>query len=349
MRIYAGVQAMRGVAALSVVCGHAVSARPDMVGSDLAEGALTILASGVDVFFVISGFIIATTAAAQDHPLIFAFRRAVRIYPIYWLVLLVAFVSSSWIALSPGQPPALDLGLMFAWTYPNWYVAPAWSIAFEMHFYVAVAAVLAIRRNRLFELLFAGLGIVLTAMIFRLPLGIYSHPLILEFGAGVGIAYLQRSGRLRFSSRTLAASAGLFVAGWYWIFVQGSTDPQFARVPTFGLGAALLIHAVVSAEIEGQSFSPLLEWFGNISYTLYVVHYVVIKWVASFTGVWLLSTTGTIIASILLSIALAYGLHVTIEAPILSWGRKLSLTRPCKSTLDAPSKEGGVRPSAPAE
>ncbi|MBR0858019.1 acyltransferase family protein [Bradyrhizobium liaoningense] len=139
------------------------------------------------------------------------------------------------------------------------------------------------------------------------------------------------------------------MAGWYWIFVQGSTDPQFARVPTFGLGAALLIHAVVSAEIEGQSFSPLLEWFGNISYTLYVVHYVVIKWVASFTGVWLLSTTGTIIASILLSIALAYGLHVTIEAPILSWGRKLSLTRPCKSTLDAPSKEGGVRPSAPAE
>src|SRR4051794_30041208 len=119
---------MRGVAALSVVCGHAISARPDMVGPELAEGALTILASGVDIFFVISGFIIATTATAQHNPLDFAFRRALRIFPLYWLVLLAALVSSSWIALAPGDRPALDLGTIFAWTYPNWYLAPAWSL-----------------------------------------------------------------------------------------------------------------------------------------------------------------------------------------------------------------------------
>lgn len=77
MRVFAGVEAMRGVAALSVVCGHAVSARPDMVGPGVAEGVLTILASGVDIFFVISGFIIATTAAAHRDPLSFVFRRAI--------------------------------------------------------------------------------------------------------------------------------------------------------------------------------------------------------------------------------------------------------------------------------
>ena len=192
MRVLAGVQAMRGVAALSVVCGHAISARPDMVGRSLSEGALTILASGVDIFFVISGFIIATTAASQGDPLNFAFRRAVRIYPVYWLVLLAAFVSSSWIALSPEQRPALDFGFVFAWTYPNWYLAPAWSLAFELHFYAVVAVILAIAPNWLFELLFVGLGLVIVAVVWRLPLGIYSHPLVLEFGAGVGIAYLQR-------------------------------------------------------------------------------------------------------------------------------------------------------------
>ena len=349
MRVFAGVQAMRGVAALSVVCGHAVSARPDMVGSGLAGGALTILASGVDIFFVISGFIIATTAAAQRDALNFAFRRAVRIFPVYWLVLLAAFVSSSWIELSPETRPALDFGLIFAWTYPNWYIGPAWSIAFELHFYAAVAVILAIAPSRLFELLFAGLGLVLLAVVFGLQLGIYSHPLVLEFGAGVGIAYLLRNGRLRFSRRNLAISAGLFAAGWYWIFVFGSADPQFARVPTYGLAAGLLVHAVVAAEIEGLSFSPILQWFGKISYSLYIVHYLVVKWIANFTGLWLLSTAGTIIASILLSIGLAAVLHIIIEAPILNWGRKFSLVRRDQRTSDVPRPEGAARIPAAAE
>jgi exopolysaccharide production protein ExoZ len=325
VRIFAGVQAMRGLAALSVVCGHALSARPDMVGPELAEGALTILASGVDIFFVISGFIIATTAAALPNPLDFAFRRALRLFPLYWLVLLAAFVSASWIALAPGERPALDLGTIFAWTYPNWYLAPAWSLAFELHFYVAVAVVLAIKPDRLFEILFAGFGLVILALVFGLELGIYFHPLVLEFGAGVVIAYLHRSGRLHFSRRIPAVSAGLFVAGWYWIFVRGATDPQFARVLTYGLGAGLLIHAVVAVEIEGRTFSPVLQWLGKISYSLYIVHYLVVKWIASFGALWLLSTVGTIIASILLSIGLAAALHIAVEAPILAWGRKTSL------------------------
>lgn len=349
MRVFAGVEAMRGVAVLSVVCGHAVSARPDMVGPGVAEGVLTILASGVDVFFVISGFIIATTASGQRDPLNFTFRRAVRIYPVYWLVLLVAFVSSSWIELSPEKRPPLDLGLIFAWTYPNWYLGPAWSIAFELHFYAAVASILAIAPNRVFELLFAGLGMVVVAVVFRLQLGIYSHPLVLEFGAGVGIAYLHRNGGLRFSRRILAISAGLFAAGWYWIFVSGSADPQFARVPTYGLAAGLLIHAVVSAEIEGQSFSPILQWFGKISYSLYIVHYLVIKWITNFTGMWLLSTAGTIAASILLSIGLAFALHIIIEAPLIGWGRKWSLMRRDQQTSDVPRREAAMRIPARAE
>lgn len=303
-----------------------------MVGPRLAEGALTILASGVDIFFVISGFIIATTAAVQPHPLNFAFRRALRIFPVYWLVLLAAFVSSSWIALSPDARPALDFATIFAWTYPNWYLAPAWSLAFELHFYAAVAVLVAIAPNRLFEASFAGLGLVILALLFHLQLGIYSHPLVLEFGAGVGIAHLHRGGRLRFSRGMLAVSGALFVAGWYCIFVHGVTDPQLARVPTYGLGAALLIHAVISAEIEGRSFSAVLQWLGKISYALYIVHYLLVKWIASLTGLWLLSTAGTIVATVLLSIALAAVLHIAIEAPILDWGRKLSLMRGNRST-----------------
>jgi peptidoglycan/LPS O-acetylase OafA/YrhL len=340
---------MRGIAALSVVCGHAVNSRPDMVGKGLSEGALTILASGVDIFFVISGFIIASTAAAQRDALNFVFRRAVRIYPVYWLVLLAALISSPWIALSPEERPALDLGLIFAWTYPNWYIAPAWSIAFELHFYAAVAVILAVAPNRLFELLFGGLAMVMVAVALGLQLGIYSHPLVLEFGAGVGIAYLQRNGQLRFSRRNLAISTGLFAVGWYWIFVQKSPDPQLARAATYGLAAGLLIHAVVAAEMEGKSFSPILQWFGEISYSLYIVHYLAVYWIASFDGPWLLSTPGTIIVSILLSIGLAWALHAIIEAPLIRWGRNWSLMRRGQQPSDVPEQASTVRIAARAE
>jgi peptidoglycan/LPS O-acetylase OafA/YrhL len=305
-----------------------VTARSDLgTHSVTAEGALTILASGVDIFFVISGFIIATTAASQTDALNFAFRRVIRIYPVYWLVLLAALISSYWIALSPGDPAALDLGHIFAWDYPNWHIPPAWSIAFEMHFYAVVAVILAIAPRRLFELLFTALGIAVVAIIFHLPLGVYSHPLILEFGAGVFIAYLVRmKGTLPFLPYLTAISVALFAAGWYWIVV-GSTNPQFVRVPTYGLGAALLIYTVVSAELHGASFSRILQWFGSISYSLYISHYLLIRWTATFTELWQISPAGVISASILLSIGLAVVLHLLVEVPTLNWGRKLSLMR----------------------
>src|SRR5437867_11370426 len=110
-----------------------------MVGSGLAGGALTILASRVDIFFVISGFIIATTAAAQRDALNFTFRRAVRIFPVYWLVLLAAFVSSSWIELAPEARPALDFALIFSCTYPTCYFAPAAPITFRLYLHAPVA------------------------------------------------------------------------------------------------------------------------------------------------------------------------------------------------------------------
>jgi exopolysaccharide production protein ExoZ len=325
VRTFQSVQAMRGVAALSVVCGHAVTARPDLVAARAGEGALTILAGGVDIFFVISGFIITTTAVSRPDALNFFLRRIVRIYPVYWLVLLAAVVSSYWIALAPEDRPALDLGLLFAWTYPNWYIAPAWSIAFEMHFYAAVAVILAVAPHRVFELLFAALGVALLAMIFHLPLGLYAHPLVLEFGAGVAIAYLlQIRGGLRFSPGIPAIAAAFFAAGWCWIFVIGASDPQFARVPTYGAGAACLIYAVISAELGGAAFPRVLQWLGGISYSLYIVHYLLIKWIANYTGLWLFSPTAAIMAGIALSIGVAAVLNALIEEPVLNWGRRLS-------------------------
>ena len=90
----------------------------------------------------------------------------------------------------------------------------------------------------------------------------------------------------------MALSVAAFAAGWYRIVVRGTGDPHFARVPTYGLGAALLIYTVVSVELPGAAFSRILQWFGG---SPYISHHLLIRWTANLTGFqkpWKASSSG---------------------------------------------------------
>lgn len=126
---------MRGVAALAVVCGHALTMRFGM-GFDPSSAtyALLLLQGGVDIFFVISGFIITLSAieagrsAERLGAVGFGIKRFLRIYPVYWLVLTAAFISAHYIDVFPrsdGFVYAIDARYLMALTTENWYVAPA--------------------------------------------------------------------------------------------------------------------------------------------------------------------------------------------------------------------------------
>ncbi|KPH60588.1 hypothetical protein ADT71_19020 [Novosphingobium sp. ST904] len=88
----AGLQVARALAALAVTVHHALEMSNGVAGSFSPDWLTTGGAGGVDVFFVISGFIMAHTSfqtgKAIPSPLDFLQRRATRIYPLYWLVCL---------------------------------------------------------------------------------------------------------------------------------------------------------------------------------------------------------------------------------------------------------------------
>ena len=83
------LQVLRGVAAAGVVVSHGVEyLAPDAPGRWLV-GALNHLGSGVDLFFVISGFImVMTTAGKSITPMDFITRRFIRVVPLYWVLTL---------------------------------------------------------------------------------------------------------------------------------------------------------------------------------------------------------------------------------------------------------------------
>jgi exopolysaccharide production protein ExoZ len=292
MRTLAGIQTMRGVAALSVVFGHLVTTRPDMgIGEATANATLGFLQSGVDVFFVISGFIISISAAeiAASNGRLgafgFAVKRAVRIYPVYWAALAAAFFSSYFLTIGPSVfSDQMSLGTIFLTARENWFVPQAWSMCFEVHFYVAVAAVLLLMPKHVMEVLLVGAGVLaalhLVSSLPQVRTSVFGHPLTLEFGLGVAVGYIVKRGFSGLWRASLLLSAVFFAAGIYLKIAPG--EAALSRVATYGIGSALLIYAVVAGEIQGMRFPRPMQYLGAMSYSLYVWHFLIFKWLAAF-------------------------------------------------------------------
>src|SRR4051794_11446134 len=203
------IQILRFFAALAVVAFHALGLAPK--GFEVPESALSLALSyggrGVDLFFVISGFIIFyTTQGATLTPAGFLRRRVERIVPLYFFVIFgfillaialpAIFAAPGWytprhilkslafISFTDGEPPVIAVG---------------WSLEYEMYFYLAVALLMALTREVWRNIV---LILSLLAIVGQLPgvrgwLGNYAFftdPMILEFVLGViaGQLFLQR-------------------------------------------------------------------------------------------------------------------------------------------------------------
>lgn len=90
-----GTQALRFIAALMVVILHANN-RTHWSHPGYDPGQLQFLDSGVDIFFVISGFIMVQVLKPGTRPLEFAALRFMRVAPLYWIATAAAFVFSVW-------------------------------------------------------------------------------------------------------------------------------------------------------------------------------------------------------------------------------------------------------------
>jgi exopolysaccharide production protein ExoZ len=148
------VQVLRAVAALLVVWAHA---------SNTVYGRV-----GVDIFFVISGFIIARIAARRE-PVRFIIDRVWRIYPVYWIAVL------PWVALAyslnASTPDRLAATITLWPVYGEYvqpYLRPAWSLCFEMLFYAAMFVATVTKKGR--WLIAAFIGCFLFNLAYPTPL-----------------------------------------------------------------------------------------------------------------------------------------------------------------------------------
>jgi exopolysaccharide production protein ExoZ len=270
------VQYLRGVAALGVLIFHA---------AERAGWVFGVGAAGVDVFFVISGFIMwVVTCRKTPPPGQFLLRRVQRIVPLYWLVTLaVAVIALTVPGAFPAMQPTLESiakSLLFipyrdAGGLIAPLIVPGWTLNFEMFFYLLFAVGL-LAPARLRPWLVSG---ALVALVAIRPLGdaqdplwaTYTNPILLEFGAGVWLGKAWSEKRLPgrgVSWALIAAGLAAFTAT-----ALTNVDVEPARVLLWGLPALLLVTGAVSLERHG----PIPNWrplqaLGDASYSVYLIH-----------------------------------------------------------------------------
>ena len=256
---FIAIQYLRGVAAVAIVFKHA--AHPG--------GALQVLLdAGVDLFFVISGFVmVASTHGRPVTPGMFIWKRCRRVLPMWWLTLcLVALLGLgssgivAWLLSVPLIPHRILSGVGAV------YWGVGWTLAFEAVFYAYFAIGLAARRPQI--ALAAIVAMVAMATVVGRPanpvLNEVMHPLLLEFVMGSLIAYYILTGR-----KPPLALAPLGVM----LLAIGATfgHNNDLRPLTLGLPCALVVTGLAATKLpEAKS----LKLAGDASYSIYLLHYV---------------------------------------------------------------------------
>ncbi len=339
MRKIESVQGLRAAAAFSVAVLHILhDAIPLAPGGFAARwhDALPWQA-GVDLFFVISGFVMVHASAdlfgRRSGPLVFMTRRLARIVPLYWamttLFLLVAL-------LDPGAVSHDDLGI--ASVVKSYLFVPArassgfiqpiyslgWTLNYEMFFYVVFATFISQTRNRALPLVGLLLGGLIalhslvpseaTALVF------WTDPIMAEFLLGMVIGVIATTefclpDWLRASAPVLALVVLVMghITGW------AGPEPISVGIPM----AVLVGVAVLGRQVPMPAIILLI---GEASYALYLVHpfamrAVSVLWRAlHLTGP--AAAAGYVAASLTLAMLAAVATHLWFERPVSAWLRR---------------------------
>lgn len=328
MAVLRNLQALRAFAALSVMFFHfslvPASAMPWHFGS-----------FGVDIFFVLSGFIIAYSATKDSRH--FLAHRLIRVLPTYWIVtslgaalcLLAMPVgdvlgwwgqSLAFLTRADGRPPIIFVG---------------WTLVYELAFYLIYATALATGRKAAPYVAIA----ILALLAFALPLlpvtlsgastVLRPWPLLIEFTYGL-VIFLVTQNLLRPSATRRWLGLGLTAIGLVLVYVfdakvlgRKGLELDYLRVTALGLPAALIVFGLVLTEKSGWGVkNRLVLALGAASYALYLVHPLVFSIVlgmpaGAFTTrleVFAILTVATLLVSL--------GFYYGLEAPLLRFARR---------------------------
>lgn len=342
-RLY-GIQILRAIAAFLVVVRHLGLELSNNFSQFHIPHLITALTNGgqngVDIFFVISGFIM--VYVSKDHlqnksySKSFFIRRLTRIVPVYW------FYSTLFVAVIWADPASVhNNSITLAYLIKSYLFIPApnpvthamqpvyglgWTLNYEMFFYLLFAVAIAVsglRTLATIAVVFIGLAI---AGYFVSPdsvaLWYWTRPIILEFLCGGCIAYAWLR-NIVVPSWARPICVGIAIIWWALAWIDGATSLIAGALP-----AVLIVAAIVPWDCsmsQVRVYSTLLM-VGDASYSLYLCHMFVIRAVTIATTNIDVSMDARVaiecVGVIILAPIVATISYRTIERPFIKIGRR---------------------------
>ncbi len=335
---YHCVQAMRAVAAALVVLHHSIMMwlswivhRPE--GSHWMNGA-----SGVDIFFTISGFVMAISlpglAGKKNKAGLFLWRRFTRVVPLYWgVTTLKVLILKLWPAAAlnaVGTPWRIVASYLFIPTvngkgelYP--VVEVGWTLNYEVFFYLLFAVAVALELPPLAFLTPCLTGLVLLGL-FRTPtwpaFTMLASSLVLEFLYGVILAHFATRRKLPGNRWGMVLLAGGFLV------LMLVPEPTFgSRFLLWGLPAAAMVVAAVALEEKwGERVPKWLLLAGDASYSLYLTHTFVMPILGHVMRSMHITGKPALAVAIILGIGVSFPVamlvHLYVEKPLMNIFKK---------------------------
>lgn len=282
------LQVYRGIAALLVVMFHVNQMSVERLNQVTFFNLFRAGSSGVDYFFVLSGFIMVyvhrSAIGQKDQLKSFLVKRCVRIYPIYWIITLTVLC---FFLVIPGFANAQDLNLgkiIFSLLLIPQNDVPilavGWTLVYEIYFYILFGIAIWLKPKHSVPILSVWLfitilhfwKIVIFPDSFFLMNTVFGN-MNLEFVLGclsgyIVIKYNKKIANYRWILFGLANLGSVIV-----VMVAGFGNIEIERINTCGVLAGLLIIAATSIDLKDSPRIPyLLIFLGDASYSIFLIH-----------------------------------------------------------------------------
>lgn len=325
------LDALRGLAALAVASFHMYymsslqlalrPAIPTAVHRVLRNGGL-----GVQVFFVLSGFVIAMSIAGKritrGYVGRFALRRSLRLDPPYWATLAVGSVLLT-LAHRPPTLPRLLAHVVYLQAilgYPE-IVSAFWTLTYEIQFYLVLVVCVGLAQRYGRE---AAWGLAVVP--FLLSVGLFAAG-VDTHGLFIGWWFVFALGAATYGLVSRRVAAGWWIAAMFataLLAVATRSIDAWTALATAGL-VALVGRA---GRLGSWSGGPVLQYLGRISYSLYLVHFVG-STLAKFGAARhpdALQAAGWFVAATAVSIAVAHVFYLAVERPAQRLSKRVPMS-----------------------
>ena len=351
------LQSLRGVAALTVVVSHMTPVYVLPGGARIAIDSVFNAHASIIVFFVLSGYVLTGSLLRRGLSSTsvkgFYLGRLFRLFPALWAASTISVLflllwpnqtihpaPSFWFGLFLHPLPSAAKLVLAAVAFDTSLIMPVWSIFIELmgSAVMPLLVILMSARTRLFKWVLLGMGVA-SFLLAHAPHRLNSLAYMFDFALGAWLA--SGSGRRLAGNslpRLLGAAFTLIFFRFFWFSIRnGRPMPLFGYDDPFpmlveGIAAFVLIGVLASEHGRIHLLrSRWAVWLGNVSYSLYLVHFPVTILVAKILSrAFSTTTSATIAAAVLIPLALtisfglAFLLYRFVEIPSIALGKKFS-------------------------